>query len=251
MSTEFPTDDAEFEDHVLTKVEASGDGWHILHDGIGFFCPNLSPIEPRPGMTARFYGHGLGSRVRGLFLDGRKVFYRTEAANRIDWRTSQHSGQGRMTWGRHIQSLSRCESGLQKTNVYSTQPHSASRANTTSILRIGFGKLSKLVGMRTSRTLNSTPMGETMVDFKFKVSRSMQQCIESMRTHGNTIERFPGGFWRCEAGGGYSFGTSTVEALIKRGIAEYVQWQPGRNGPFPIKAALKPTVANSVGGEHG
>lgn len=80
MSTEFPTDDAEFEDHVLTKVEpVTGDGWHILHDGIGFWCPNLSPIEPRPGMTARFYGRGLGSRVRGLFLEGRKVFYRTEA----------------------------------------------------------------------------------------------------------------------------------------------------------------------------
>jgi len=79
MNVEFPADDVEFEDHVLTKVEVSGDGWHILHGGLGFWCPNISPIEPKPGMNARFYGKGLGSRVRGLFLDGRKVFYRTEA----------------------------------------------------------------------------------------------------------------------------------------------------------------------------
>lgn len=85
MSEVVPTDDqtypndAEFEDFVLTRVEPSGDGWDISHDGLGFFCPNISPIEPRPGMTARFYYKGLGSRVRGLFLNGRKVFYRTEA----------------------------------------------------------------------------------------------------------------------------------------------------------------------------
>lgn len=86
-----------------------------------------------------------------------------------------------------------------------------------------------------------------MADFKLKVSRSMQQCIDSMRTHGNTIERFPGGFWRCEAGGGYSFGTSTVEALVSRGIAEYTQWQPGRNGSFPIRATLRAQVQHSEG----
>lgn len=88
--------------------------------------------------------------------------------------------------------------------------------------------------------------------FKLQVSRSMQQCIDSMKTHGNSIERFPGGFWRCEPHGGYSFGTSTVEALITRGIAEYTKWQEGRNGSFPIKATLKAdSPAPAVGENHG
>lgn len=78
--------------------------------------------------------------------------------------------------------------------------------------------------------------------FNLKVSRSMQQLITSMQTHGNTVERFPGGFWRCEPNGGYSFGTSTVEALITRGIAEYSEWKDGRSGRFPIKATLRPSV---------
>lgn len=89
-NSEFPPNDAEFEDHVLTKVEPGEDGWSILHDGIGFWCPNLSPIEPRPGMTARFYGRGFGHRVRGLFLNGRKVFYRTEAEDQEKFETDMY-----------------------------------------------------------------------------------------------------------------------------------------------------------------
>jgi hypothetical protein len=81
MSNEYP-DDPQFEEHVLTKVTAHDNGWEIMHGGYGFWCPNISPIEPRPGMTVRFYSRGLGSRVRGLFLNGRKVFYRTEAEDK-------------------------------------------------------------------------------------------------------------------------------------------------------------------------
>jgi hypothetical protein len=79
---DLPAGDDQFEEHVLTEVRASGDGWEIHHGSYGFWCPNISPIEPRPGMTGRFYGKGLGARVRGLFLDGRKVFYRTEAEDK-------------------------------------------------------------------------------------------------------------------------------------------------------------------------
>src|SRR5688572_28637088 len=78
----FPADDNEFEDHVLTEVEKSDESWFIKHGCVGFFCPSTSPVEPQAGMTARFYGRGLGSRVRGLFLDAHKVFYRTEAEDK-------------------------------------------------------------------------------------------------------------------------------------------------------------------------
>lgn len=81
MVAEFPMADAQHQDHQITSVSpACSDGWFIgLDDGFTFFCPKESPIEPKVGMRARLYGKGFGFTVRGLFLDGRKVFYRTEA----------------------------------------------------------------------------------------------------------------------------------------------------------------------------
>lgn len=77
----FPDNDNQFEEQILTKVEANGtgNGWEIFYGSMGFWCPPESPVTPEVGMTARFYGRGFGSRVRGLFIDGHKVFYRTEA----------------------------------------------------------------------------------------------------------------------------------------------------------------------------
>lgn len=76
----FPEGDNEFKEQVIDRVEGDREkGWSISYDGWGFFVPETSPIEPKVGMTARFYGRGIGSVVRGLFLNGTKVFYRTEA----------------------------------------------------------------------------------------------------------------------------------------------------------------------------
>jgi hypothetical protein len=82
-----------------------------------------------------------------------------------------------------------------------------------------------------------------------EVSKSMQKCISLMRDHGGSIRRYQGGFWRPDPQGGYSFGTSTVEALVKRGLAEYSEWKDGGSGRFPIEATLKPSPA-SASGEH-
>jgi hypothetical protein len=69
-----------YEEYVLTSVRSCKDGgWEIGHDGLVFFCPKESPIEPKVGSVARFYGDGFGRPVRGLDIDGREVFYRTEA----------------------------------------------------------------------------------------------------------------------------------------------------------------------------
>jgi hypothetical protein len=80
-TTEYPQNDSEFQDHVIELAEKESDGgWSIKNeDGWSFFVPASSPVEPVAGMRARFYGPGIGYTVRGLFLDGRKVFYRTEA----------------------------------------------------------------------------------------------------------------------------------------------------------------------------
>lgn len=73
--------DQEYEDQAITKVEPQGDGW-VISSGIGcFFCPNAG-IEPKKGDTARFYGKGFGYTVRGLQINGKTVFYRTEAEQR-------------------------------------------------------------------------------------------------------------------------------------------------------------------------
>lgn len=71
-----------------------------------------------------------------------------------------------------------------------------------------------------------------------ELSETMKRCIAGMRQYNNMIDRYPGGFWRCGATGGLTFGTSTVEALVARGIAEYTEWREGRQR-FPIRAALK------------
>lgn len=78
----YPNDD-QFEETTVAKVRDEGNGWTIERaDGWSFYIPAPSWVPPEPGMEARFYGSGIGSTVRGLFLDGQKVFYRTEAEDK-------------------------------------------------------------------------------------------------------------------------------------------------------------------------
>lgn len=75
-----------------------------------------------------------------------------------------------------------------------------------------------------------------------QLSPVMKACRDYMREHGGKIRRHQGGFWADENWkrhlGGVTFGTSTVEALVSRGVAEYSVWKEGRNGRFPIEARL-------------
>ncbi len=75
-----------------------------------------------------------------------------------------------------------------------------------------------------------------------KLTPSMQQLIAHMKRHNNKVVRYPGGFWAAENWNMWSspyFGTSTIEALVARGIATYTVWKDGRNGKFPIECILK------------
>lgn len=71
--------DNEYRETTITKVEDSKDHWHITdEDGWSFSFEKSCKVIPKSGMTACFYGKGIGHTVRGLFIDGKQVFYRTE-----------------------------------------------------------------------------------------------------------------------------------------------------------------------------
>lgn len=73
--------DTQFEVDKITEVSGDADkGWQITREGGWcFWVPKDSPVVPKVGMDAKFYGNGIGSTVRGLALNGVTVFYRTEA----------------------------------------------------------------------------------------------------------------------------------------------------------------------------
>jgi hypothetical protein len=75
---DFPKGDDEFSETKITSVEKSDNGWFVgRDDGWSNYIEGTSPVEPAIGMTLRTYGRG--TRVRGMFLDGQKVSYRTAA----------------------------------------------------------------------------------------------------------------------------------------------------------------------------
>lgn len=105
MKNNYPTDDQQFNDTTIVKVEASDAHWAITQsDGWSLLVPNDSPITPEEGMALRLYGKGLGGTIRGVFIDGVQVYYRTEAEEE-DYREIQMYGADATEW------LSRWDAG--------------------------------------------------------------------------------------------------------------------------------------------
>jgi hypothetical protein len=71
----YPENDDEYREVGVASVEANS---FTDSEGWSFFHPQESSVRPRVGGTARFYGRGIGFTVRGLFLDGERVFYRSK-----------------------------------------------------------------------------------------------------------------------------------------------------------------------------
>ncbi len=102
----FPANDTQFEDNVIESVSRDGDSYTITCDGWSLWCGKDCPIEPKAGQVARQYGRGIGSTVRGLFIDGVKIWYRTESeeaehseiqlygADAADWLARWDAGKG-------------------------------------------------------------------------------------------------------------------------------------------------------------
>ena len=84
-------DDYEFEDTTIEAVRIlTGGGWEITFGGGWcFFIDGDSPVAPVPGMIFRKYGKEFGC-VRGIFLDGTLVYYRTQAEDEEDREIQQY-----------------------------------------------------------------------------------------------------------------------------------------------------------------
>jgi len=77
---QYPADDADFQEHTIQKVEQQEGGtFTISWDGWCLWCGEECPVTPEAGQLARLYGRGA---IRGLFINGVKVWYRTESEQR-------------------------------------------------------------------------------------------------------------------------------------------------------------------------
>lgn len=74
--------DTQYTEHRITAVkgELSDElNWWLHFDGTALACPgDQCNVAPVPGETARLYGKGLGSVVRGIIIEGRVYKYLTE-----------------------------------------------------------------------------------------------------------------------------------------------------------------------------
>lgn len=81
---------------------------------------------------------------------------------------------------------------------------------------------------------------------KAPLSQIMNDALAVAMAHGARLMRLPGGFWvqpgfKWVSGSvpSPSIGTSTIEALVARGLMEYSKWQEGRKGRFPVEVRVK------------
>lgn len=75
----FPENDNQFEECSLNQVEDHGDGYTFSTESGCIAVDKAGDFEPKVGMKVRFYGKGFGFPVRGIFVNGHKFYYRTEA----------------------------------------------------------------------------------------------------------------------------------------------------------------------------
>lgn len=86
-----------------------------------------------------------------------------------------------------------------------------------------------------------------------QLTPEMERARASARAHGGKLARYPGGFWVAgefnpaqDPRPAVHFGTSTVEALVNRGLMAYTDFKyRGDGSSFPIMAELtEPAEAN-------
>lgn len=80
---------------------------------------------------------------------------------------------------------------------------------------------------------------------KDELTPTMQKAVDFIREHGSIV-RYAGGYWNKPGCANYfeyspgSFGTTTIDALAKRGVIEYTAWKEKTDSyRFPIAAKLK------------
>ena len=84
-------------------------------------------------------------------------------------------------------------------------------------------------------------LGSDLVGGDLEISQKMQEAMLYALVNGGKLCRYRGGFWAKENwhnGQHPWFGTSTVKALVSRGLMSYAEWQEGRKGRFPVAAIV-------------
>jgi len=73
-----------------------------------------------------------------------------------------------------------------------------------------------------------------------ELSTTMREVVDKMNASDGEIYREPGGFWRIKGVAEAWWGTSTIKALVKRGVLEYCLYRQCHwNGSsFPIRARI-------------
>lgn len=80
------TTDTQYEDTQIASVRPHENGYEVEFADKGWLFISDPGFAPKPGDSARCYGKGFGYSVRGLDIDGREVYYKTEDEWRADFR---------------------------------------------------------------------------------------------------------------------------------------------------------------------
>lgn len=83
LINEYPINDFSYQESVVKEVKEwtnrDDPGYDVTFNSEwSFWIPAVEGIIPQVGSIVRLYGRGIGYTVRGCFVDGSKVFYRTE-----------------------------------------------------------------------------------------------------------------------------------------------------------------------------
>ena len=73
------------------------------------------------------------------------------------------------------------------------------------------------------------------------LSETMQGALAHAKANGGSLVRYPDGFWCRDGLMDHAvpwWGTSTVQALVKRGVMQYSEWRESANTRFPIRASI-------------
>lgn len=74
----YPENDNEFRDTIIGEVKIIEEGYYKIscEDSWSIWIPSYGQI-PLKGQQIRFYGKGIGYPIRGIYINGYKVYYRT------------------------------------------------------------------------------------------------------------------------------------------------------------------------------
>lgn len=83
-------------------------------------------------------------------------------------------------------------------------------------------------------------------DKALTLSETMLEALDYAKANGGQLHRLPGGYWvagKDKASNIPSsvkyFGSKTIGALVKRGVADYTAHRAGTHGDFPVEMTIR------------